>query len=172
MAPGRRITRTRGGRFRLKLPREEREILRSLPQQLREMLGTDHPALRRLFPPAYEDDPARSAEFDRLMREDLLEHHRGNLEVLEATVDAEELDEEQVSAWMGAINDLRLALGTRLEVTEDLYDAGVTEDDPRSPAFALFLYLGWLEEQVVAALLAGVDPAGVPGAPGPPPPPG
>jgi hypothetical protein len=167
---GRRITRTREGRFRVKIPSDEREILRSLPGQMREMLGTDHPALQRLFPPAYEDDPERSAEFDRLMREELLDHHRGHLEIMEATAGATELDEEQISAWMGAINGLRLALGTRLEVTEEAYDRPVPEDDPRYPAFALFFYLGWLEEQIVEALLAGVDPAGMPGAPAPPPP--
>jgi hypothetical protein len=155
-----RISRTRDGRFRLRLTAEERDILRTLPAQLREMLETEHPALRRFFPPAYEDDPVRSAEFDQLMRGDLLDRHRGQLDLMESTVDAEELGEEEMSAWVGAINDLRLALGTRLEVTEDLYDEGMPEDDPRYPAFALYLYLGWFEEQLVAALASGLAPEG------------
>lgn len=170
MAFGRRIARGRDGRLRVRLPAEERSILRDLPGQLRAMLGSEHPALRRLFLPAYEDDPERSAEFDRLMREDLLARHRANLDVLEATADATELDAEQAEAWLGAVNDLRLALGTRLDVTEELYDEGMPEDDPRYPAFALYLYLGWLEEQIVTALAESLDPAGTPGAPEPPPP--
>lgn len=166
---GPRVARTRDGRFRIRLGPEERAILRELPGQLRAILGTDDPSLRRLFPPAYEDDPARSAEFDRLVREDLLARHRGHLDVLAATVGADSLDEEQLEAWLGALNGLRLTLGTRLDVTEELYDVGIPEPDPRYPAFALYLYLGWLQEEVVAALAQGIDPAGIPDAPAPPP---
>src|SRR5205823_1081916 len=51
----RRVVRTRKGDFELRLPAGERDILRSLPGQLRELLTTDDPALERLFPPAYKD---------------------------------------------------------------------------------------------------------------------
>lgn len=159
-----RIRRTRRGGFQLRIPAEEREVLRSLPGQLRDLLQRDDPALRRLFPPAYEDDPERSAEYERLMKEDLLAGRLASLDVMEATIDAERLDEEQILAWLGALNDLRLVLGTRLDVTEELYDEGVPEDDPRASLYAVYIYLGWLQEQVVEALAAGVDPAGIPGA--------
>ncbi|MGH2676857.1 MAG: DUF2017 family protein [Actinomycetota bacterium] len=148
--------RTRGGRFRLRLTDEEREVLRALPGQLREILHTDDPSLRRLHPPAYQDDPEREAEYHRLVRDDLLRHRLQALEMMEATIDARTLDQEQMTAWLGAINDLRLVLGTRVDVTEELYEEGIPPEDPRAATFALYQYLGWLEEQVVAAL-AGDD---------------
>jgi hypothetical protein len=134
------------------LTSEERDLLRSLPAQLRELLGSEDPSLRRLHPPAYGDDPEREAEYRRMVRDDLLRDRREALDVMESTIDADTLDRDQLGAWLGSINDLRLVLGTRLEVTEDLYEEGVPDDDPRAPAFALYGYLGWLEEQLVDAL--------------------
>ena len=146
------MQRARGGRFRLRLTDEEREVLRSLPGQLRDLLDTEDPSLRRLHPPAYEDDPEREREYRRLVRDDLLRQRLQALEVMESTIDAGTLDEDQMTAWLGALNDLRLVLGTRLEVTEEMYEEGIPDEDPRAASFALYQYLGWLEEQVVGAL--------------------
>lgn len=150
------MERTRRGQYRLRLPPQEREILRSLPGQLRDLLGSDDPALRRLFPPAYRDDPARQAEYEGLVSPELTRERLDAVAVLERTIDASKLTEEEVTAWLRALNDLRLVLGTRLDVTEETYEEGLPEDDPRSPAFALFAYLGWLEEQIVEALASGL----------------
>ena len=155
----RRVERTRRGRYRLRLPRQEREILRSLPDQLRELLGTDDPALRRLYPPAYDDDPVRQKEYEGLISPELTRERLDALALVERTVDASQLSEEEITAWLGALNDLRLVLGTRLDVTEELSEEGLPDDDPRSPAFALFAYLGWLEEQIVDALASGLPEA-------------
>jgi hypothetical protein len=163
-----RITPTRDGRFRLRLPPEERAVLADLPGQLRELLDAGDPVVGRLFPPAYLDDPARSDEFDRLMRQDLLDRHRANLATLEATAAATVLDLEQLEAWLGALNGLRLTLGTTLDITEDTGLDGVPQDDPRFPVLSVYFYLGWLQENVVEALAAGVDPDGLPGAEPPP----
>ena len=150
------IQRDPSGEIRLRLSRDERRLLSSLPSELRALLGTDDPALRRLRPPAYPDDPARDAEYRELVGEDLDRQRRNALAVLEATADADTLDEEQATAWLAALNDLRLVLGTRLDVTEELYETGIPERDPRAPAFAVYLYLGWLEEQLVSALAASL----------------
>ena len=161
MFPFRRVRRTRKGEFVLRLPSEERALLRSLPGQLRELLATDDPALERLFPPAYTDDEAANEEYRWLMRDDLVAGRMGALEVMEATVDAEHLDEDQLTAWLSALNDLRLVLGTRLDVTEDMSDdPPIDPGDPRAPAFAVYSYLGVLEEQVVSALSAGLPDGG------------
>jgi hypothetical protein len=88
--------------------------------------------------------------------EDLEAQRRRALDVMEATIEAERLDEEQLSAWLSALNDLRLVLGTRLDVTEEMYEEDLTERGRRSPAFGVYLYLGWLEEQVVAALASSL----------------
>ncbi len=149
------MERTGAGRFTLRLSRTEREILRTLPEQLREALSADDPAASRLFPAAHPDDREREAEYRALVHDELLARRRRSLEVMEATIDADDLGEEELSAWLGSINDLRLVLGTRLEVTEESYAEDVDEDDPRAPIFALYHYLGWLEEQVVEALAGG-----------------
>jgi hypothetical protein len=83
----------------------------------------------------------------------------GSIEVMEATIDAERVNEDQLLAWLGAINDLRLVLGTRLDVTEDEAPE-FEETNPEAAPYALYYYLGWLEEQVVEELAAAIDPAG------------
>jgi hypothetical protein len=146
------IRRTRKGDYALTISPDEREVLRRLPGQLRELFGTDDPALRRLFPPAYPDDDELEAEYRQLMADDLISHHQASLEVMEATVDHDRLDEEQLVAWLGALNNLRLVLGTRLELTDDHDPEFLDPDDPRQPAFALYHYLTWLQDAAVTAL--------------------
>jgi hypothetical protein len=155
-----RIKRTRRGDFEVHIPEPEREVLRGLPTQLRELLASDDPALQRLFPPAHPDDPESNDEYERLVRDDLVAGRRSAVEVMEASIDAARLDEDQLVAWLSALNDLRLILGTRLEVTEDLDPDDIHESDPQAPTYALFYYLGWLEEQAVQALASGIDPSG------------
>jgi hypothetical protein len=150
------IERRSRGRYRLRLTQEERDLLRGLPAQLRDLLPTEDPSLRRLRPPAYADDPQREEEYRQLVHGDLLRQRLQNLAVMEATIDADTLDQEQLASWLAALNDLRLVLGTRLEVTEELHEEGLPEDDPRGPAFAVYQYLGWLEEHAVAALHSGL----------------
>jgi hypothetical protein len=147
-----RVRRTRRGGFELRLPDGERELLRSLPEQLRQALPTDDTGVGRLFPPAYMDDPVREDEYRRMVREDLMTEHLQALQVMEETIDARHLSEEQVTSWLGALNDLRLVLGTRLNVTEETYQEEMDPEAPDTPAYALFFYLGWLEEQIVEAL--------------------
>ncbi len=155
----RRIRRTRAGTFAIRLPDDERELLRHLPGQLRELLEADDPALERLFPDAYTDDEEASAEFSRLMKADLVAGRMGAVEVLEATVDHTEVDEEQLSAWMSVLNDLRLVLGTKLEITEDMGEEEMLAS-PHAHLFGLYHLLTMLEGEVIEALAAGLDDAG------------
>ncbi len=58
------------------------------------------------------------------------------------------------SSWgpgCSALNDIRLVIGTKLDVSEDP-SFEISDDDPDAPAFAIYAYLGWLLEQVVDAL--------------------
>ena len=155
MIPGRRVRRSRKGGFDLRLPESERQLVSSLVGQLRGVLTGDHvtgdPGLRRLFPSAYADDAARDAEYREMVHDDLLAARLGALDVVEATVGAANVDEAQLLAWMGAINDLRLVLGTRLDVSEETaFDAD--PDDPEAPALAVYQYLSFLLESIVDAL--------------------
>ncbi len=152
----RRIELDRKGGYCLRLPPEEREILQSLPGQLREVMQTDDPSLRRLFPPAYPEDDEADDEFRRLMREELLEGKLAALRVVEETADADHLTAEQLEGWLGALESLRLYLGTQLDITETTYEEELDPDDPNAPALALYGYLSWLQEEAVAALSASL----------------
>jgi hypothetical protein len=151
-------------RVRVRLAQDELAVLRGLPDQLRTVLGgdEDEPVNRRLFPPAYLDvaDIERDVEYRRLMHDDLVREKLANLDLVTGSLERSstsvrrwtvELTDEEAAAWLGVINDLRLALGVRLDITED-YDGDIDDTDPRAPAFRLLSYLGWLEEQLLDAL--------------------
>ena len=151
---GRRVRRLRKGGVELRIPEAEREFLRSLAPQMREMLeDTEDPAVARLFPVAYPEDEERQSEYRLLAGGELLDSHLAALAALEASADAERLDEEQANAWMRALNDVRLVLGTRLDVTEEGDERPTDLDDPRVPAFAAYDYLSMLQGELVEALL-------------------
>jgi hypothetical protein len=158
----RRVKRGRGGSFDLRFPADERDLIRSIGPQLREVLVDrataievgDDPAVDRLFPVAYPDDEDRQAEFRLLAHDQLLESHLGALAVLEETADADRLDEDQLLAWMRAINHIRLVLGVRLEVTEEGDERPRSPRDPRAPAFAVYDYLTYLQGEIIEALSA------------------
>ncbi len=120
----------------------------------------EDPALARLFPDAYPDDPDATAEFRRYTQADLTTERRRR-----ATVALESLERikaggrlslmaVEAAAWLGALNDLRLVLGTRLEITADEQDPGegFGPDDPRTAYVPVYYYLGYLQETLVEAL--------------------
>ncbi|PLS76628.1 MAG: DUF2017 domain-containing protein [Actinobacteria bacterium] len=144
--------------MKVRIAREERQVLRGLPAQLRQLMDEDpdDPAVRRLFPPAYRQRPDHEQEYRRLMGDDLRERRLAALAAMEETVDADVLTAEQASGWLRALNDLRLVLGTRLDVQDDTFAHEIDEADPRAPALALYGYLSVLEEELVEALAEGV----------------
>lgn len=153
------IKRVRNGVYQIRLSEREREVLRELPGELIKLLesGDDDRSIFRLYPPGYTDDLGRQVEYDRLMRDDLQARHVEALRVFEATTDAKELDEGQINAWLKALNQLRLVLGTRLDITDDMDSTGIAADDPRASAVALYSYLETLQHAVVEALLEDLD---------------
>jgi len=155
-----RVKRSRGG-FELRLPAEERELLRSLGPQMRVVLtrpdpaAEADPAVERLFPVAYPTDEDRQTEYRLLVQDELLSSHLAALAVLEETAGADRLDEDQLSAWMRAVNEVRLVLGTRLEITEEGDERPLDPRDPRTPGFAVYDYLTYLQGEIIEALSAG-----------------
>lgn len=141
-----------GGGYILRLGPRERELLRSLCAELRSLVEEEDAAVGRLFPPAFRDDEEASAEYDRLVRGELVSGRLAALEIVRATLEADRLDEEQLAAWCGALNDLRLVLGERLGVTEDMYERELDPRDPRAPELAVYGWLTWLQGNVVEAL--------------------
>ncbi|MFD7918429.1 DUF2017 domain-containing protein [Streptomyces sp. NPDC059740] len=131
------------------------------------------PALARLFPDAYGGPGApadratreAAAEFRRYTETDLRAGKRenllavvGSLDGLSAREDEDEvlrLDADLCRQWLGALNDLRLAIGTRLEVSEeDDTLMRLPDSDPRKPMVHAYLWLGGLQETLVESLTA------------------
>ncbi|MGW5458487.1 DUF2017 domain-containing protein [Streptomyces sp. NPDC003996] len=138
------------------------------------------PVLRRLFPDAYSDPEqapdspaeaeewqAHSAEFRRYTENDLRAGKRENalavIRALDALAPVDEggavlkLAAGESRQWLGALNDLRLAIGTRLEITDEddtdlLYR--LPDEDPRKPMVMAYLWLGGLQETLVNTLMA------------------
>jgi len=137
------------------------------------------PVLRRLFPDAYSDPEkapdspaqaeerrAHSAEFRRYTENDLRAHKRENalvvIRCLDALAPVDEggavlkLTPQESRSWLNSLNDLRLAIGARLEIadeddTELLYR--LPDEDPRKPMVMAYLWLGGLQETLVSTLL-------------------
>jgi hypothetical protein len=117
------------------------------------------PVLARLLPDAYADDPERAAEFRRYTEPEL---RAGKQAAVHAVLESLPEDggrivltSELADAWLGALNDLRLAIGTRIGVTEDSYDE-LDRLDPsseRARELTVFTWLGVLQETLVDTLL-------------------
>ncbi len=147
-----RVKRTGPDRYKVDLPDVEQELLRSLFPQLRELLASDDPSLTRLFPTAYPDDPERDAGYHALVRDELLEKRFASLDLVESTLGGAELDGDELAAWMRAVNDLRLVIGTRLDVSEDDDPVEFDPTDPDAAAWQVYHYLGALLSFIVDAL--------------------
>ncbi len=132
---------------------DERNLLRAVFGELRDLLLVDDDdGLRRLYPTAYPNDAERDAGFQALVHGELLEKRLAALDEVEATVDAEVLTVEQLHMWMTTINEIRLVLGTKLDVSEN--DTSFDPDAPNAQAVAVYMHLGYLLEQIVSALTA------------------
>ena len=145
----------RQGSYVLHLDERERQLIRQLLGELRALLslGAADPRLRRLYPAAYADDAEKEDEYRLLTHEELKSGRLANIDVVEESDDAERVSEEQLTAWMQAINSLRLVLGTMLDLTDDDQELNFDPDDPDSRTQALYGYLGGLLDEIVDAQL-------------------
>ena len=117
------------------------------------------PALARLLPDAYRDDPDAAGEFRRYTEQSLRsakqETARTVLDTLPADGGPVKLSRDQAQSWLRALNDVRLTLGVRLGVTEEFEDEWRQLDplDPRATAFEVYAWLGDVQESLVQALI-------------------
>jgi len=152
----------RGG-YDLRLPSEERQLLRALPVRLKEALGQVETgggevpeSVRRLFPPAYLQDEEAERAYREMAIGELVEHHLEALTVLTRTADATRLTDEEADAWLTALNDLRLSIGTALGVTEEHVD--VEPDDPTYSDWICYQYLSYLQSEAIEAMYGALPP--------------
>jgi len=176
-----RFRRSRLG-YEVKLSRAEVLVLRHLAEELLALLEADappaptdplealvgisltptyrpeDPVLARLLPDGYSGDDQSAADFRRYTEPELRSAKRAALRGLVAGLGRDAgkvvLDDSTAQSWLTAVNDMRLMLGTRLDVSEDLYDdvERMAPDDPRLPHLAVYEWLGGLEESLVLAL--------------------
>lgn len=136
------------------------------------------PVLQRLFPDAYsgpdveahspeqaEEQRAYSSEFRRFTENDLRAAKRENALTVIRSLDGLKSGEggavlkltaDESEQWLRALNDLRLAIGSRLDVVDEedtdlLYR--LPDEDPRKPMVMAYLWLGGLQETLVETLM-------------------
>ena len=162
------IVATADGGVRVRLSQRERNLLQSLPDQLRPLLGGDPAAptvAARLYPPGYDDEKLE-AEYRDLVGSDLVTQRVAAMDAFARTLEGgtltrgrwvAELDAEAAAAWLSAVNDARLILGELLGITDESdWEGGPTDDNPTS---VIMYYLGWLQEELVAALMGTLPEA-------------
>ncbi len=168
--------------FTVGLSPSEREVLINLSSQLIEILaervdvvdedplaemvgitGHDSPpddaVLLRLLPNAYAD-PVESAEFRRYTESTLRSKKRAHaMDMRSRLLQRDDskilMDRDGAQSWLGALNDIRLALGVRLNADEHTYEYFelLSPEDPMAAVFAVYSWLGWVQESLVNVLL-------------------
>jgi len=123
------------------IPEPVRELLLSMTNQLRELLLVDNgEEIRRLYPTAYPEDEEFEADYKSMVHDQLLMARLEAIDTVEATVTNTEITSEQADQWMGTINEIRLVLGTKLDVSED--DEGeIDSDDPEASSRVIYQVL-------------------------------
>ncbi len=116
------------------------------------------PVLARLLPDAYRDDPEAAGEFRRYTEQGLRSGKVAAAQTVLATLPAEggrvRLEPEDAQAWLRALNDVRLAIGTVLGITEDYEDEleAASWADPRAAYLEVYHWLGYIQDSLVRAL--------------------
>ena len=141
------------GTFTINLQDHERETMLDLVAQLETVLssGPDDEHLRRLYPTAYNENPEHDAEYQGFMRDELTQSRAASIATVREMLSSDSpVTENQLGAFMMVLNNLRLILGTLLDVNED--DDEPDETDPLYGQWQLYGYLGWLLEWVISSL--------------------
>jgi hypothetical protein len=142
-------------RFRVRLRRGERALLRRVLAEQHQRLSEDGPSLAPLYPPGYGDgddaSAARSAEFSSLTKVDLTATRSSALERVQASLEDREIDAETLAVWMRTLNDVRLVMAAELDITDD-EQAPPAPWSATFPAWRTYAVLGNLVHEAVLAL--------------------
>ena len=138
----------------LRLDEAEADLLRNLSRELRSLLvaSEEDAVARRLFPDAYEREEDSRA-YRELVDEELLRAKLDAVDRVTATLGSGDttrpLSSEDVTAWLTTLTDMRLALGTRLDVDEAKMRADLDPNDGSSAPMAILHWLGWVQESIL-----------------------
>jgi hypothetical protein len=149
---------------------DEVSVLRQVATEVIGLLtdGFDRgdPVVERLFPDVYRNDPEQAADLRQYTEGELktakIDQAAAILAALPATGGAVvRLDPEASEAWLRALNDVRLALGIRLDLTDDTdlldeLDEAVMRDPTSSRVrqLTMYEYLGVLQESLLESIMS------------------
>jgi hypothetical protein len=145
-----------------RLDAAEAGVLGLLLDQLEQLLDADSvaedPVLQRLFPDGHRGDAEIAADYRDMTEESLRSGKADDLAMVRATLPdgggEVRLDADQAAAWLRTTNDLRLALGTRLDITDDTEPPEeITGEEDQQ--LAVYYWLTALQGSLVDALVAG-----------------
>jgi Domain of unknown function (DUF2017) len=159
-----------GDRFTARFSPEEAKVLRQVASEVIALLtdgfDRDDPVVERLFPDIYPDDAEATADLRKYTDGDLktgkIDQAGAILAALPASGGGDvSLDAESAEAWLRGLTDVRLAIGTRLDIRDDTIlqeelDEAVLHDptSARVGQLSLFAYLGFLLESLLGAMTA------------------
>jgi len=142
------------------LEEHEKALVKELVREMKMLLEADmagrenDPVLQRLFPEAYEEEEDQQA-FRDLIGGELLAVKLEALRSVETAVSQPgpmELGSDEIERWLSWLTDVRLAIGTRLDMTEEKMEAELDPRDPGSAALAVLHWLGWLQGSILDAI--------------------
>ena len=152
----------------LELEDHEAGLLRNLLDEMGTLLEVRieaDPVTHRLFPRAYED-PDQESAYRELVGDELIDDKQRAVRAARSALGDDggvslELEADDVATWLRLLTDLRLAIGTRLEVDEARMSSKVDAGDPDAPALSVLHWLGWLQESLIERAIpagGGTDP--------------
>lgn len=156
--------RATGADFLIDVGDDQVELLLRLTDELRALLtdtgadDADRPVMKRLFPVTHPDDAELEAEYQRLMRDELVQSKLGAIDTVQTALAGDgRVDEGELVAFMQSINSVRLVLGSILGVDDYPESAEVPEELEESNEYHLYSYLSWLLDWTVQALSGALE---------------
>jgi Fur family ferric uptake transcriptional regulator len=149
------FARNKAGTITVRLRNYERSFLSGITNEFIDILKTDDPDLARLFPTVYAD-PDLEREYQGFMHDELRNGRAAALRTLLDTISNKRITIEEGEQWMRCFNDLRLFLGSRLEITDDWHDH-VGPDDPNAEQFGIYSFLTMIVAELVEVLHGPFD---------------
>lgn len=149
------VRRQADGTYLLVLDPGNREALSSLLGELDDLLelAPDDPSLHRLHPTAYHEDPERDFEYQLLAGDELRTKRRATIDAVRESLHQDALTEGELWGWLQALNALRLVVGTRLELDDDVHEPPeLTPDHPDAALWDVYGFTTQVQYFVIEAL--------------------